>query len=1124
MNVYSRVIHASWHVVVLCLLWGTAAYGQGKVKGTVTDNNGEALIGASVLLKGTTRGVTTDATGAFELQTNSIDDTLIVSYVGYKTLYLPLLGRVMVSVVMEALVLDEVVVTALGIKREERALGYAAQTIGAGDLNQIRDANLVNNLSGKVAGVTVVAGPSGVGSTSRIVVRGENSFNNNSPLFVVDGIPISNASVVNYADGSDVGAQEADYGNGAGEVNPDDIESMTILKGASATALYGSRASNGVVIITTKSGRKGNGLGVSFSSTTTVETPLVMPEYQNDYGQGVNGQFEFGDGLGGGSGVNDDEDQSWGPAFDPALVENDGYDNDGDGETDETGEGDYVRNGIKQFSSPSANGLLGGDVLGRGGADISPTEWKAYPNNVRDFFQTGITTTNNISITGGGDNSNFRLSYTNLNNRGILPGSNLKRNTLGFKAGINPTDRINISAAANYVKTESDHRPSNGYGSENQMYAFTWYGRSLDTKVLKDNLWQEGFDDVQQFNYNYAWHDNPYINGLVNQNALDKDRIFGNVVLNYKLADNIKLMLRSGLDLSSEFRPSYRTFSTQRFLRGGYIETRVGFMETNSDFLLSYDKKLGSDLGLNLSVGGNRMYQETKFLSQTASQLASPGIYSLNNSAVALDVYAYNTRRAINSLYAVGQLAYKNYLYLDVTGRNDWSSTLPAESNSYFYPSVSLSAVVSDMLSLPTAISFAKFRANWAMVGSDTNPYSLRNVFEAGTPYNNSPTALEQSTLANANLLPERQTAWELGADLRFFKGRASADISYYNALSENQIVQMPIAQSSGFSARITNGGAIRSTGIEAMINLVPVETTRFTWNTYFNYSRNRSIIESLPSDLGSEGEREYVIAYARVYSSSSRSVWIMAKEGGRMGDMYGTGFMQVDGQNVYSVTDDGSGNKSVEPVKDPDLRLLGNYNPDFQLGWGNEFSYNKRLHLSFLLDWRNGGTIVSRTQAIASTSGNLITTAYRPKEGIVPEGVKNIGTDENPNYVALESDDLMNSVRYYKAFYDRDNEANVLFDATFVKLREVKVGYTLPNEWFNDKLSNFTISLVGRNLALWTPNQLRTMDPDKEKYGQVTHFDPEMMAMQGQNFIPGVEDMAYPSMRSFGFNISVNF
>ncbi len=456
---------------------------------------GEALVGASVLVKGSTNGALTNSDGAFTILANPATDTLQVSYIGFETQSIGLAGRssLDISLVEEASTLDDVVITALGIERDEKTLGYAAQEVDGSSLTVAREPNFVNSLSGRVAGVNISQGASGVGSSARIVIRGETSIaGNNQPLFVVDGVPISNDIFSSRSEGN----LEVDYGNAAASINPDDIESVTVLKGANATALYGSRALNGVILITTKSGKGKKGIGISVNSTTTFENPLVIPEYQNEYGQGANGQFEFVDGSG--AGVADGVDESWGPRMDVGLL-------------------------IPQHDSPTANGFRGGDNAIADRGEIAATPWTSAPDNVRNFFETGYTLTNNVSLAGGNDKGDFRLSYTNLYNEGTLPNTDLRRHTFNLSTSFNPVDKLTFRINANYIDTDSDNRPTNSYGTENVMYLWVWFGRHIEMNSLRD-YWQPGLEGVQQFNYNYNWHDNPYFTQFENTNGLDKNR------------------------------------------------------------------------------------------------------------------------------------------------------------------------------------------------------------------------------------------------------------------------------------------------------------------------------------------------------------------------------------------------------------------------------------------------------------------------------------------------------------------------------------------------------------------------------------------------------------------------
>jgi len=1083
-----------------------ALYAQG-VSGKVTDEQGLPLVGASVLVKGTTAGSLTDGEGEYRIASSGPEDSLVFSYIGYETLTIGVDGRTTIDVVMKEAVTTaaEVVITALGIERDEKTIGYAAQEIEADLLTQAREPNFVNSLAGRVAGVNITQGASGVGSSSRIVIRGETSIaGNNQPLFVVDGVPISNEIFSSRSEGN----LEVDYGNAAAELNPDDIESVTVLKGANATALYGSRALNGVVLVTTKSGQGQQGLGISFNSTTTLETPLRIPEYQNEYGQGANGQFDFVDGSG--AGVNDGVDESWGPRLDQGTL-------------------------IRQHDSPTANGFRGGDShpsINRG--EITPTPWISNPDNIRDFFETGVTTTNNIAIAGSNDRGNFRLSYTNLYNEGTLPNTDLKRNTINLSTSFKPVDKLTFNINANYVDTDSDNRPTNSYGTENVMYLWVWFGRHIDMNSLRD-YWQPGLEGVQQFNYNYNWHDNPYFTQFENTNGLEKNRIYGNMSVTYDFTDKLKLMLRTGTDYFSELRVGKRAFSTQRFPFGQYREDRITFQETNSDILLTYADLYSGDFGYSVSVGANRMQQDRKYLRISANQLSIPEVYNFENSRIPLNQTQFNTERRINSVYATAQLSFKNAIFLDLSGRNDWASALtnpkdPDNSNnSYFYPAANLSLVLNEVFDLPSSITFLKLRGGYGEVGGDTDPYRLSNVFSFLTPWGSQQRVTENNTLSNADLRPERAKSIEVGADVRFFNNRLGIDVAYYNTNTEDQIFALDLPQSSGYSSQIVNAGKINSYGVELQLNATPVRTEDFQWDINVNWSFQRSEVKELPA-----GIEQYVIA--------GNYMTIIAKEGGRMGDMYGTGFVELD-ENGNRLFPDENGdfpeggrilmNNNGFYERDNNLRRLGNYNPDFLMGVYNSITF-KGINLGFLFDWRQGGEIMSRTLLIGSTSGMMVETVGNnalgnPKRnpvfdengnllpvdqrgGIAPEGVF---LDDDGNLVdnlslPVDEQKRLTGRDYYWWVFNRGNESQGIYDATYLKLREVKLGYTIPNR-ITSKIGirNLRISFVGRNLLLWTENP---------------HFDPETFSFNGNSIVPGVEDMATPSNRSYGFNIGFKF
>lgn len=1096
-KMYLKLRTIAGRYCLLCFILGalvpTGLWGQKQITGKVSDMEGEPLIGVNIEIVGSSKGVITDIDGIYVIEDISDSDVLKASYVGYNVMTKKVGDRDVVNFELKSgLTLDGVTVTALGVERETKALGYATQKLDNSEVAAVKTPNLLDNLTGKVAGVNITQGGSGVGSSSRIVIRGESSLSgDNQPLFVVNGIPINNS---NGGNGRSQGNLEADFGNGAAEINPDDVESVTVLRGANATALYGSRAANGVILITTKTGKNLDGVQVDFNTTNTFETPLRLPQYQNDYGQGAGGKFEFVDGSG--SGLNDNIDESWGPPLDGRQM--------------------------VQHHSRNPEGIRAGDFRLRPDdfSDQSTFEtlpWNPQPNNIENFFQTGFTTNNSLAISAGNDKSNLRFSYSNVYSEGILPNTNLNRNGLNIDVGQKLfNDRVKINANINYINSGSDNRPNNSYGTENIMYLWVWFGRHIPMSSLED-YWQPGLENIQQFNYNYNWHDNPYFTMFENTNAFNKNRVLGNVNVSVDITDDLSLMLRGGGDVFNDLRMGKRAWSSQRFPFGQYREDRIYYEEYNTDFLFSYNKNLSDDFSLSISAGGNQMRQINRFSQMSANELAVPNIYSFNNSNIPVVQESFNSERRINSLYANASIGLYNALYLDVSGRNDWASTLPQSNNSYFYPSASLSWIASETFSLPQVISFAKLRMGFGQVGNDTDPYSLQPYFQfLSQPYGSQLLGTESNILPNPNLRPERLTTFEVGADVRFFGRRLGLDLTYFDNKSVDQIIRIPVSQTSGYGAKFINAGEINTQGIEALVTVIPVRSPNFSWEAGMNFSLNRSTVVRLNDDL-------------KTYQLSGNYVSVLAKEGERMGDVYGTGFVVIDPEtqerveiNDVSEIKESYGHlyENGFPVRDPNLRKLGNYNPDFMVGMTNTFTY-KNFSLRALVDWRQGGVVFSRTLLIGATSGMMKETAEYDRETQTfiggqtkVTGVETLNRtgykwdEEQGRYV--ENDVEVSARDFYWSQMNRGNEEVGMYDASFVKLRELSIGYSLPDRLVNRMgLQKLNFSVVGRNLLLFTENP---------------HFDPELFSYNGNQMVPGVEDMATPSTRSIGFSLNVTF
>ncbi len=1040
----------------------------------------ESIPGASIKQVGSENYAIAGVDGRFTIITPA-NASLEIAALGYETFTViaSAMGtEVLLSSKSEQL--QDAVVTALGIRRDRQSLSASIAEVDQKTLTDVPQTNVLNSLAGQVAGVQITNGSSGLGSSSRIIIRGENSLSgNNQPLFVVDGVPIRNQQISSNLTNNGAG-QEVDFGNGGAELSPDDMASITVLKGPGSAAIYGSRAANGVVLITTKRGQRKRGFGISTSNVLTFETLLTLPDYQNKYGSGrgqTEGDYAFENGIGGG--VADGGIASYG------LPLNAGFN-------------------VPQFDGPSTdsrgNTVRGGDVIARTNPDgslnpITPTPFIARPDNIRNFFNTGVTSQNNVAVSGFDGNTGFRLSYSNLRNDGVLPNTDLNRDGIAISIDHKIGDRLRVDLYANYINSRSNNRPNLGYGYENVMYGFNWTGRQMNIEALQD-YWQAGQEGVQHYDFNYLWLTNPYLTLFENTNSFNKNRVLGNGAITYDITDKLSLRLRSGTDIWDETREFRRAISTNRKVFGGYREDNVRFTEINSDVLLTYKDRINAAWTYDVSVGGNRFDQLIEYQYTETEQLAVPEIYSLSNSRVPLIGTSEEFKRRINSVYALGNVAYRNYLFFDLTLRNDWSSTLPVDNNSFAYYSLGVGYVLSNMFDLPEPVSYLKVRANASSVGNDTDPYQLVNTFRFNQNYGSQFRVTNENIFKNANLNPERLNAYEAGVDAWFFKSRLQIELSAFQNTSINQIIGRPISYATGFSNIIENGGEVRTRGFESTVGFKVIDGKNFQWRTSVNYSVYRSVVTKLP-----EGVDQYVTGQANIFGGAggSNTVFYIAREGGRVGDMYGSGFVEVDGRTLY--------NANGLPVQDGTLRLLGNYNPDFSIGFNNQFSY-RGITLGILFDARIGGTIVSRTRALGNNSGVLAESLEGREDGIVGDGVVNVGTAENPVYV--ENTTVVSASSYYNTVFDRGNEASALYDASYVKLRQISLYYTLPGKYSRAAgFQSVKFGFVASNLWLATENP---------------HFDPELNGMQETNYTYGVEDASYPSTRSVGLSIKTEF
>lgn len=1019
------------------------------ISGIVKDNEGKPLAGVTVNVKGTSKVAISDNKGGYSIMAED-NQVLVFSYIGFKKTEVPINGRTTVNISLEEDFsrLNDVVVTALGIKREEKSLGYAAQTVKSNAVQDAKTNNWVNSLSGKVAGLSIQGTGSGPIGSSRITLRGENSLNldNNQALIVLDGVPV-NSKITGTGFKAHLATDSpVDFGSDVSDINPDDIESITVLKGPGATALYGSRAAGGALIITTKSGaRKDNGLGITYNVNMSIDQVNRWPDYQYEYGEGrTSSYYSYGDSP---DGINTSTSVSAGRAWGPKF------------------------NGQSYFqydpNTPDNKATV-------------RTPWVAQPDYIKGFFQTGSTVTNNLAIEGGTDKSSARLSLSHLSNKWIVPNSGFERSSVALSVSHKVTDKLKISGKANYTNKSSDNIPSAGYNNQTLMY-FLAIGTApnIDHNWFKP-YWQPGLTGVQQRNPFNTGPDNPYIDIYEDLNKISKNGFIGTASANYQFTDKLELMLRTSLDMSSEFRSEQRPYSITKYPKGSYREQNVFSYEANNDLLLTYKDKIGSKINFSANAGANTLKQKYNFAGMYADQLAQPGVYQLSNSLDPAVADPQRTEKAVNSVYVATQWSYDNAFFLDLTGRNDWSSTLPFKNNSFFYPSVSTSFSLGDIFKLPGQISFAKLRLSYAQVGNDTRPYQTSKYYDK--IYSNSFTS--SATLFNSSLKPEITSSYEAGMDLRLFKSRLSADVAIYQNNSRNQILAIPLDPTAGYSSALVNAGLIVSKGIEVQLKGTPIAKQNFQWNTTLNWSMNRSYVRELTNGLTSQ-----------VIYSHDGNVTIEARVGGRMGDLYGLGFQRApDGQVIYNST-------GLPATLDPTAKRLGNAFADWKAGLSNEFTISK-VKVSFLLDYQHGGSMFSQTNHKSNTLGKTVVTLPGRDNGIVGNGVV-LGPDGvyRPNTVNVSASS------YYENYYAINNAENNIFDTSYLKLREARIEFNLPAKMLaKTGIKQTSIALYGRDLF------------DITKF---PGFDPEGGNLNSGTLTPGVELMQFPSSRTLGINLT---
>lgn len=1074
------------HLFLLALAIGViqGAAQVTTVRGIVTtEEDGEPVIGASVIVKGTSLGTVTDVNGRFELSGLPPSATrLLISYISLMAKEVAIAPQVSVTLKSDTHLLDEVVVTALGISREKKALGYTAQEVKQNALVQGKDNNLLNSLSGKIAGVRITNTQGDVGS-SRIVIRGETSIaGENQPLFIVDGIPVDNSQLNARSSGRD-------FKNAIADLNPEDIKTLTVLKGPNAAALYGARAAHGAIVITTKGGdKRQKGIGITLHSSTQVSFVATLPEFQNLFGQGAGGRFSYVDGKG--AGVNDGVDESWGPRLDIGLL-------------------------IPQFDSP----------LDADGNRVA-TPWVSHPNNVRDYFRMGISTNSGISVARGDDKYQFRVGYNYEKQVSIVPDAGTNKTNISLNTDYHLAKWIVVGATANYIVYTAPSLPGSAtpsgsnVRSNSPMLQFLWFGRQVDTNSLKADYTR---------NWNSSYYDNPFWSASYNTQSQERHRLIGDLHAEFRLTDGLNVRFRTSTDWYNDRRKSKVKWGSAGAGSpyGSYAEDAYTVKENNTEVLATYIKQLNKNWGIDALLGFNVRNKQYENNYQAAPRLAIADLYTLTNSRDPLISSNDFYRLRQYGLYGSIQLDYRRWAFLNITGRNDWSSTLPVDNNSYFYPSVTASVLLSEAFGWRSkAVNYLKIRGGWSQVGADANPYQLATVFTSETAFNGNPLQSSSTIGMNPNLKPEKTSSIEAGFEAAFWDNRLYLDFTYYKTDSRNQILKLATTAASGYTSQVRNAGHIRNRGYEIQLGAVPIQTSKgFRWNLDLNYGANSSKVVKL--------DDEGLITSYQLYSSG---IQILASVGEAYGTLFGTSYVRDANGNVVV---DANGLPKISTTN----KTLGKFTPDWTGGISNTFSY-RSLSLSFLIDASVGGSIFSNTNKTGKYTGVLANTLsgrdaehgglwyYTDAMG------NNVRLSESPSYsvssdglyyaqvngqstrvyqdgIMVEgvteggskNEEVVSAEKYYHRIYSIA-EANV-YDASYVKLREVALSYRLPRLWTQKlHLQEASVTLTGRNL--WTI------------YKSVPNIDPESALTTGN--AQGVEAYSLPTTRSFGVNLSVKF
>ena len=992
------------------------------ITGRVTAIDGTPLSGVSVTVKNTSRGTATNARGEFSIEANK-GDILVFSYVGYTGQEVTVEDARVINITLNLGngQISEVVVTALGIRKESKRIGFAISRLDGESLTKAREVNVANSLVGKVAGVNVSGVSGGPGGSSNVMIRGVNSFSGTPPLYIINGVPMDNSTR-----GSAGMWGGADLGDGIGNINPDDIEEISVLKGSTASALYGSRAAGGVILITTKSGRNKKGIGVELNSNFVVDKIIDYTDFQYEYGQGLLGVKPVNQSAAYQSGAN-----SWGARIDGSST--------------------------VQFDGVSR-------------------PYTAQRDNIKNFYRTGSTLTNTIALSGGNDNGNFRLSASNLLNTSVVPNSGLKRNTLNLNVNGLLAKRLLINAIVNYLIEKSDNRPNLSDSPGNSNFGIAFLPTTLDQEVLKPGYLPAG--NEVNFSSN-IFVTNPWFAANRWVNDLSRNRVISMGSVRYNLTDWLYAQGRIGQDFFSDRTTSVTPTGTAYNPNGGMSETSIKSSELNADFLVGFEKNVAKEIGLNLSAGGNLRKVSFESVFNTGDQFSIPFLYVLDNAKNKNSDYNL-IRQETQSLYYSLEFSFKNFLFLNTTGRNDWFSTLPPDNNSLFYPSVSGSFIFSEFVK-PAWLNYGKVRVAWANTSGEAQPYQTRLYYGIQGAINGYPIGtIVNGSIPNAALEPYRMSEFETGVEARLFKNRVSVDIAWFKRKTDKEIVQVPASITSGYTSATINIGEMENKGIELMLSGSPIKRGDFQWIASVNFTKLKNRILRL-----AEGQTQQALGQSRTQNAFVHHV-------------LGKAASQI---MAFDFRRDASGNIVFDSDGRPmqgDLIAMGSGIHDTYGGFNNEFSY-KNFNAGVLIDFKSGGKIFSATDFYATVFGLHKMTLQGRETGIVGDGVNELGAK---NAVSEDAWD------YYGALATRVS-SQFVYDASFVKLRQVVLGYTLPMQWFrNTPFQSINISLVGRNLAILkkhTPN----IDPESNYNNSIAQ---------------GLELAGVPPFRSFGINVNAKF